>query len=395
VLDLTRIRSETPGVAHRIHLNNAGAGLLSDRTLRAISDHLHLEAEIGGYEAEDLRRDEIEETYQSVARLLGARRDEIALFDNSSHAWNAAFYSIPFEPGDRILTGHAEYGSNALAYLQMAKRRGVVIDVVPNDPFGQLDVQALADRIDGRTRLIGMSHIPTSGGLVNPAAEVGRLARAAGVLYLLDATQTAGQLPIDVDEVGADLVTATGRKFLRGPRGTGFLYVRTAVLDRLDPFVNDIGASTWDGATGFEWHEGARRFGTWEHSYGTVLGLGSAVDQALEVGLEPIAERALALGGRLRDGLDAIPGVRTHDLGRVRCAIVTASLEGVPAAAFATAIRARGINVSLTAPKDNVFDERRVHPLVRLSPHYYNSEEEIDTALDAVATIAAGWRDLV
>ncbi len=395
MLDLTRIRSDTPGVAHRIHLNNAGAGLLSDRTLRAMSDHLHLEAEIGGYEAEDLRRDAIDQTYHSLARLLGGRREEIALFDNSSHAWNAAFYSIPFERGDRILTGHAEYGSNALAYLQMARRRGVEIEVVPNDPTGQLDVRALADRIDGRTKLIGLSHIPTSGGLVNPAVEVGRVARAAGVLYLLDATQTVGQLPLDAGGVAADMITGTGRKFLRGPRGTGFLYVRSAVLDRLDPFVNDIGASTWDGATGFEWHAGARRFETWEHSYSTILGLGSAVDQALELGLEPIAERALALGERLRDGLDAIPGVRTHDLGRERCAIVTASLEGVPAPAFAEAVRARGINVSLTLPEDNVFDDRGVHPLVRLSPHYYNSEEEIDTVLSAVATIAAAPSEAV
>ena len=389
MLDLTRIRSETPGVAHRIHLNNAGAGLLSDRTLRAISDHLRLEAEIGGYEAEDQRREAIEQTYHSLARLLGARRDEIALFDNSSHAWNAAFYSIPLQPGDRVLTGHAEYGSNVLAYLQMVQRRGIEVDIVPNDRDGQLDVRALADRVDARTKLIGMSHIPTSGGLVNPAVEVGRVARAAGVLYLLDATQTVGQLPLDVDGVGADLVTATGRKFLRGPRGTGFLYVCSSALDRLDPFVNEIAASTWDGASGFEWRAGARRFETWEHSYATVLGLGSAVDQALELGMEAVAERAVALGERLRDGLDAIPGVHTHDLGRVRCAIVTASLEGTPASAFAAAIRARGINVSLTDPKDNQFDERGVHPLVRLSPHYYNTEEEMDNALGAVAEIAA------
>ncbi|MGH7920378.1 MAG: aminotransferase class V-fold PLP-dependent enzyme [Candidatus Dormibacteraceae bacterium] len=390
MLDLTRIRAETPGVGHRIHLNNAGAGLLSDRTLRAVTGHLQLEAEIGGYEAHDLRHDVIERTYLSLARLLGARREEIALFDNSTHAWNAAFYSIPFHPGDRILTGHAEYGSNVLAYLQTARRRGVEIVVIPNDESGQIDVQALAERIDRRTRMIGLSHIPTSGGLVNPAAEVGRVAREAGVLYLLDATQTVGQLPLGVDEVGADLVTATGRKFLRGPRGTGFLYVRSSILDRLDPFVNEIEASTWDGASGFTWHAGARRFETWEHSYSTVLGLGSAVDQALELGMKEIGERAIALGARLRDGLDAISGVHTHDLGSDRCAIVTASLDGVPAATFVEAIRSRGINVSQTNPEDNQFDERGVHPLVRLSPHYYNSEEEIDTALGAIAEIAGG-----
>ena len=393
-LDLEAIREDTPGVRRLIHLNNAGAGLLSTRTLTAMVDHLKLEAAIGGYEAEEARRDGIEETYRSVARLLGGRRDEIALFDNSSHAFNAAFYSQRFGPGDRILTARSEYGSNVLAYLQVAQRFGVEVVVVPNDETGQLDVDRMAELIDDRTRLISISHVPTGGGLVNPAAEVGRVARAAGVPFLLDATQSVGQFPVDVYAIGADFVTGTGRKFLRGPRGTGFLWVRTEALDLVDPFVNDIEASSWDGARGFRWRDGALRFETWERSYSNVLGLGAAVDQALEHGLAQIGDRAIRLGAALRDGLAGIRGVRTHDLGATRCAIVTAALDGMPAAELAGRIRTEGVNLSVTTAEHNQLDTeiRPVHPLVRLSPHYYNTEAELERVVDVVKQIATSGR---
>lgn len=390
-LDLDEIRNATPGVQRVVHLNNAGAGLLSNRTLAAMVEHLELEATIGGYEAEDAKSVQIAAVYESIAHLVGGQPGEIALFDNASHAFNAAFYSIPFHRGDRIITARSEYGSNVLAYLQVAQRLGVEIVVAPNDPSGQLDVDALAGLVDDHTRLISISHVPTSGGLVNPAAEVGAIARDAGVLYLLDATQSVGQFPVGVGEIGADFVTGTGRKFLRGPRGIGFLWARESVLDDLDPHVNEIAASTWDGTRGFRWESGATRFETWERSYSNVLGLGSAIDQALEYGIDEIGQRSTNLGLVLRDGLESISGVRTHDLGVHRCAIVTASLEGLPPEEFARRIRAEGVNVSLTAAEQNQFDTeiRPVHPLVRFSPHYYNTEAEIERALEIVSGIAA------
>jgi len=389
-MNLAALRAQTPGCAGRIHLNNAGAALMAQPTLDAMTTHLRREAEIGGYEAAAEATDAIADTYAAIAELIGGRSEEIALFDNATHAWNAAFYSMRLRPGDQILTGRAEYGSNVLAYWQAARRAGADVVVVPNDEHGQLDVAALERLAGERTALIGVSHVPTSGGLVQPAAEIGRIARRCGALYLLDATQSAGQFPVNADAIGCDLLTGTGRKFLRGPRGTGFLWVRTAALDKLDPFVVEIGSAAWDGQQGFTWAEGARRFATWEHSYVNVLGLGSAVRQALDLGLEAIGQRAIALGSRLRGQLAELPGVTVHDLGQIRCAIVTAKINGLAAEQVAQALGSAGVNVSTTVAEDNPLDtqDRGVHPLIRFSPHYYNTEDEIDRAAQLVAGLA-------
>jgi selenocysteine lyase/cysteine desulfurase len=390
-IDIDALRALTPGCTHRNHLNNAGAALLSAPTITAMTDFLGREAQIGGYEAAEEAADEIGAVYTLLAGLIGASAEQVALFDNSTHAWNAAFYSVPLRAGDRILTGRDEYGSNVLAYLQVTERTGAELVVVPDDETGQIDIDALANLIDDRTKLIGLTWVPTSGGLVNPAVDVGRLARAADVLYLLDATQVVGQFPVDVSDIGCDMLTGTGRKFLRGPRGTGFLYVSKRALDRLVPFVAEIESATWDGGRSFTWVDGARRFETWENSYVNVLGLGAAVRQAHDVGMDRIGRRSAALGAMLRRGLADIPGVSLHDLGREQCAIVTVRVAGVDSGEVAKALAREGINASTTVAEHTQFDAevRDVHPLVRFSPHYYNTEAEIDQAVEAIATLAA------
>ncbi|MCZ9882264.1 aminotransferase class V-fold PLP-dependent enzyme [Arthrobacter sp. B2a2-09] len=394
MFDIQAIRAATPGCENRIHLNNAGAGLLSRETLTTMTGHLELEASIGGYEAAASERERIAQTYANIAELINGRADEIALFDNSTHAWNAAFYSMSFKRGDRILTGRAEYGSNVLAYLQIAQRTGAEIVIVPNDEHGQLDLHAMENLIDNRTKLIGVSHIPTSGGLINPAAAIGQIARKAGVPFLLDATQSVGQIPVDVEALGCDMLTATGRKYLRGPRGIGFLWVRTSALEHLEPFVAEIASATWNGDRGFEWQPGATRFETWEYSYSNILGLSTAVRQTLDIGMEAIGPRCTELGASLRGQLDAIQGVTTYDLGARKGAIVTAKIDNIPTDVAAAMLGKQGINVSTTAPEQTQFDteDRGVHPLIRLSPHYYNTEDEIAQAVRAVSDLASRAR---
>lgn len=388
-LDIERVRAETPGTAYRIHLNNAGASLMPAPVLEAMTAHLRREAEIGGYEAAAEASDRISAIYDRVASLIGASRDEIALASNATVAWQMAFYSFRFREGDRILTTRAEYGANYVAYLQVAKRTGAVIDVIPDDASGALDPAALERMLDDRVRLIAITWIPTNGGLVNPAAEVGRIARAHGIPYLLDACQAVGQMPVNVEAIGCDMLSAPGRKFLRGPRGTGFLYVRRSLLERLEPPMIDHDGASWVAPDRYELRPDARRFETWESSYAARLGLAAAVDYALEIGLEEIERRARSLANEMRGMLSEVPGLTIHDLGRNPAAIVSFSLAGHDAAAVKARAAAHGVNVSISGPSSTLLDAtaRNLPTLVRASPHYFNTEDDLEALARAIRTL--------
>lgn len=388
--ELEHLRAMTPGTRHRVHLNNAGAALMTTGVLSTVVDHLNLEAEIGGYEAKARETERVEGVYRSVARLIKAAPDEIALAENATVAWQWAFYAQGFRPGDRILTTTAEYAANYLSYLQVAKRTGAVIDLIPDDADGRLDPHTLEAMIDDRVRLIAITWVPTNGGLINPAAEVGRIANAHGIPYLLDACQAVGQLPVDVTALGCDMLAATGRKFLRGPRGTGFLYMKRALVERTEPVMIDLYGATWAGGDRYTLRPDARRFETWESCYAARLGLGAAVEEALGIGIARIEGRVKALASMLRVLLGQVPGVTVRDLGPDPAAIVTFTLDRMDAASIAARLSDHGINVSVSAPSSTPVDgERRQLPdLVRASPHYYNTEGEIERLAEAVQTIA-------
>lgn len=390
MFDLDAIRADTPGTANRIHLNNAGAALMPKPVVDAVRAHLDREEAIGGYEAKSEAQDAHDRVYGSIARLLTADASEIALVESATMAWNKAFFGIPFQEGDRILTCQSEYGANYIGYLQMAKWKGVRIEIIPNDSSGAIDPEALRAMLDERVRLISITHIPTSGGLVNPAEAIGVIARENNILYLLDACQAVGQVPLDVAAIGCDMLSATGRKFLRGPRGTGFLYVRSGVMDDLEPPMIDHFAATWVDAETYTLCETAKRFELWENNYAAQLGLGAAVDYALDIGLDDIKDRASMLANRLRDGLSAIPGVAIRDMGHEKCAIVTFDVAGKSSNDVIDALRQNKINCSMATSDSTVLDfaARNLPPLVRLSPHYYNTEAEIDVALETVEVTA-------
>ena len=280
-IDVARARADTPGTKNVVHFNNAGAGLMPQPVLDAQFRHLQLEADIGGYEAAALANDKRVRTYQAVAELLNADASEIALVENASVAWLQAFHAMlrQFRPGDKIITVEAEYASNYISYLQAARSHGVEIVVAPSGEDGAVDLAALGNLIDDRVRMISVTHVPTNGGLVNPAEEIGRIAREAGVYYLLDACQSCGQLELDVDRIGCDALSVTGRKYLRGPRGTGFLYVRKNRIESLEPLFLDLHAAQWTGRDSFEILPTAKRFENWEFNIAAVIGLGVAVDQ--------------------------------------------------------------------------------------------------------------------
>ncbi|MEE3092579.1 MAG: aminotransferase class V-fold PLP-dependent enzyme, partial [Pseudomonadota bacterium] len=322
-IDIEKIRADTPGIGNVAHFNNAGASLMPTPVLDAQIDHLKLEASIGGYEAAAAAAERCEAIYASVAKLIHAEVEEIALVENATVAWDMAFYSLPLEKGDRILTAEAEYAANYIAYLQVARRAGAVVETIPSTNAGDVDTRALEDMIDERVKLISITHIPTNGGLVNPAAEIGRIANAHGITFLLDACQSVGQLPVDVGEIGCEILSATGRKYLRGPRGTGFLYVRKGLLEKLEPPMIDLFAAKWVAPDRYELRPDARRFENWENNFAARLGLGAAVDYALDLGLETIWQRILDLSSNLRTRLSEVDGVELLDIGTVQGGIVT------------------------------------------------------------------------
>ncbi|WP_437655715.1 aminotransferase class V-fold PLP-dependent enzyme [Sorangium sp. So ce1182] len=387
-MDIAALRRDTPACASVVHFNNAGASLPPAVVVDTVVEHLRREAEIGGYEAQAEAAARLEAVYGSVARLIGAEPGEIALVENATRAWDMAFYSLRFGPGDRILTAQAEYASNYIAFLQVARRTGAEIVPVPSDESGAVSLPELDRLLDERVKLIAITHVPTNGGLINPAEAIGRRARAAGVPFLLDACQSVGQMPVDVEALGCDMLSATGRKYLRGPRGTGFLYVRRALLDRLEPPFLDLHAARWTAPDRYEVRPDARRFENWESYIAGRLGLGAAIDYALRLGLPAIRDRVFALAERLRARLAELPGVTVRDVGARRCGIVTFTRAGEDAAAVKARLGAQGIHVSVSTAAGTLldFEARGIPDLVRASVHYYNDESEIDRLVAALAS---------
>lgn len=391
-VDIEKVRQDTPACEKIIHFNNAGASLMPQPVLNAVVEHLYLEAAQGGYEAAELAQEKVDQTYQAIATLLGASKPEIAIIENATRAWDMAFYSIPFQAGDRILTAQAEYGSNYIAFLQMAKKTGATIEVIPNDETGQVSVEALANLLDERVKLVAITHAPTNGGLVNPVAAIGQLTRQLDkCAFLVDACQSAGQLKLDVEAIGCDFLSATGRKYLRGPRGTGFLYVRQNALERLglEPPLLDNHAASWKTLNSYEVRSDARCFENWETNYSTKIGLGVAVNYALAIGLENIEVRVKYLAGLLRKRLTDIAGVTVQDLGVEQSGIVTFTKAGADTQTLKKQLQAEQINTTVSPAFATLVDmtRRELESVNRASVHYYNSEAEIDQFCSTLAKL--------
>jgi selenocysteine lyase/cysteine desulfurase len=386
-----RWRAETPGCERRVHLNNAGASLVPRPVRQAVDAQLDLEDERGGYEAADARAGALRDAAEAIGRLLGAPGSNIAFAQNSTAAFAQALGAFDFAPGDVIITSRADYASNQIMYLSLARRRGVRVVRAPELAQGGVDpdgVRTLLRR--ARPKLVALTWVPTNSGLVQDVAAVGQACREAEVPYLVDACQAVGQIPIDVTLIGCDYLAATSRKFLRGPRGVGFLYVSDRALGAgAHPLLVDMRGAAWADPDRFELRAGARRFELWEISSALVLGAGAAARYALGVGIETVRDRTRALAEYARARLAELPGVRVLDRGAELCAIVTAAPAGRSAEDVKLALRARGINISAAEREDAVIDmdEKRASSVIRLSPHYYNTASEIDAAVDGLREV--------
>ena len=382
-LDIARIRAETPGISHSTHLLAAGSALMPQEVVDAVVDYTRLEAKLGGYEAHSARLSQLEAVYGDVARLINASAHEIAMVENATVAWWAAFYALKLGPGDVIVTAQAEYASNYLAMLHRARRDGVVIRQIPSDVTGAVDPEALEAMLDERVKLIAVTWLPTNGGLINPAAEIGVIAARHNIPYLLDACQAVGQMPVDVEALNCDFLSATGRKFLRGPRGTGFLFVAEKWLSgprQLEPAMLDLYGGEWTERDSYRLRADARRFENWENAYALRAGLGAAVRLANRLGLQAIQARAWGLADYLRNALQELPGAQLRDAGQTRSAIVSFSIDGHDPVRLAARLKAHNIVIGTSTPASTLLDAqaRALPTLLRAAPHYYNTRAEID-----------------
>jgi len=378
-LAIDKLRAETPGCQNVLHFNNAGAALPPNVVIEAVKQHLDLEAAIGGYEAAEQEQSKIEHIYDAAAKLINCNREEIAFVENATRAWDMAFYGIKFKEGDHILTAQAEYASNYLAFLHIAKQKGVVIDIIDNDSYGQLDIHDLEKKLTDNVKLIAITHVPTQGGLINPIVEVGEIANKYNIPYLVDTTQSIGQMPVDVQEIGCDFLCATGRKFMRGPRGTGFLYAKKSTWPQFEPPFIDLHSAKWIADNQYEIRQDACRFETWEQNIAAKIGLGVAIDYILQLGIDAIWERIQHLANQLRQKLQEIPSVTLQDLGKNKCGIVTFTSSKINASELKKELIKRKINVSISITEYARLDlvKRNVPSLIRVSVHYYNTEDEI------------------
>jgi selenocysteine lyase/cysteine desulfurase len=377
--EIQAFRAETTGTAERIHFNNAGASLPPDIIVKTMTDFLQEEALYGGYEIEATYRTRLDHTNALIAQLINAHSDEIALTENASAAWDIAFNGLNFQQGDEIIVSEMEYVSNVLGLLNAQKLYGIVLKMIPNDAEGNFSIHALEAAITARTRLIAVTHIPSTAGNVLPAAAIGEVARKHNIVYLLDACQSVGQIPVDVQEIGCDMLAVTGRKYLRGPRGSGFLYVRREMLDKLKLMFFDGRTVSSVNQQGFVVRADARRFEWYEKNPAVVLGLQKAVEYALNIGIDRIWQRVQHLAFLFRQRLKEL-GAVVHDQGGELCGIVTFSLTGVTAADIRAKLAAKNINVHIGFAKSTLYymNRKGLDGIVRASIHYYNTEEEIE-----------------
>ena len=388
-MNIEQLRADTPGVEQLIHFNNAGAALMPNPVIEAVTRHLQLETRIGGYEAAGQQAREVEDVYDAIGQLINARPEEIAVIENATRAWDMAFYSLPLRPGDVVLTSTTEYAGNYIPYLQLKQQRGIEIRVIPNDEQGQVSLPALRDMLgDDRVALVSLPVIATNGGPVQPIEQIGALARAAGVLFLLDACQGVGQMPIDVQKIGCHMLAATSRKYLRGPRGMGFLYVEKTLCENLEPAFLDLHAASLLTPDTFKIRGDARRCENWECNVAAKLGMGAAARYALAQGIEPMWKRIQRLSAHLRNRLADVPGVTSQDRGAVKSGIVTFTCQDTSSAQVQAwlAKQEKRINVTTSTFRSTMLDmqQRDLLEVSRASLHAYNTEAEIDAMADAL-----------
>ena len=348
---------------------------------------IKLEASIGGYEAAALQNNAIKMFYQQAARLLNCKPGNIAFTASATDSYTRALSSIPFKEGDYILTDTDDFISNQIQFLSLQKRLGIRIAHIDNAPEGGVDMNDLEYKLNKlKPRLLAITHIPTNSGLVQPVHAIAKIYRNYSesqddtTCYILDACQSAGQMKLDVDALQCDFLSVTARKFLRGPRGTGFLYISDRALQQgLEPMFIDMRGAEWISKDIYQVREDATRFEDWEFAYALVLGTSAAIEYCLAIGEDKIWQQVKYLSNLMRDELSSISNLRLLDRGPETGALVTFHVKNQQPRYIVEELLKHKINVVPSYRGFAVldFDEKQVEWAIRASPHYYNTADEV------------------
>lgn len=378
-------RDQTRGTENVTHLNNAGAALMPDPVTDVQLDYIRRESEIGGYEVNREKKKELDRIYSLAASWLNCEPRNIAYTDSATTSWLRAFNSVPFNAGDRILTSEIEYASNYLSYLHLAKAKNIEIIPVSSDPHGRVDINQLDELLDDQVKMVSITHIPTNSGIINPVEEIGKLLRSTKVWYLIDACQSAGQEEINVDEIGCDFLSITGRKYLRGPRSSGLLYASDRALEETEPGTIDLHSAEWTGEDVYEIHKDARRYEQWEQNLSGKIGLAEAIDYYLQAEPEKVHATLAERAAELRSLLGEIEGISVYEPGGRQGGIVTFDSPLDPSE-LQKQLSNSNFNVSVSPRSSTLLDMDRhgFGDLVRASVHYYNTTSELEAFAETV-----------
>lgn len=381
-MNIDKIRRDTPGCADKLFVNSAGASLVPRPVFDAVSGYLQEEQKVGGYFLADQRLEDIRLFYHHAAELLHCAPGNIAFCHDATDAFTKALSAISFQKGDIILTTDDDYVSNHLNFIGLRDRLGITLVKGRNNANGDLDVAHFSELIaKHRPTLVSVTHIPTNSGLIQDVQAVGKICREYDCTYIVDACQSVGQIPVNVSEIQCDYLSATGRKFIRGPRGTGLLYVSDRMLDKgQHPLLVDLHGATWEEEFEYTLRQDAGRFEYWEKPYALQIGLSEALKYILEIGINEIASYNQQIMKRLRKNLSGIKGVHTYDRGSELASILTFRKEGMSQQSIKEALNKQDVYYSVANIHNALLDFRKknIEWAVRISPHYFNTEEEMD-----------------
>ncbi len=384
-IDLNTIRQETAGCTDKIFLNSAGGSLMPKSVAETMTDHILLEQQHGAYESAGRKSEQLNQFYVEAAKMINTQPDNIAFTVSSTDAYAKALSSIEFRDGDVIITTNDDYVSNQMAFFSLQKKRGVKLMRVKNLSNHELDLEDLENLIKKyNPKLVAVTHIPTNSGLIQDVEGVGKICRQYDVLYLVDACQSVGQLVVDVEKIGCDFLTATGRKFLRGPRGTGFLYVSDRILTKnMTPVFLDMNGAQWTDFDDYTLLKTAKRFELWETSISSFLGLREALHYANGIGLQNIENYNRKLAETLRAGL-LNNGLRVLDRGQNLSSIVTFVDQNGDIENIYRILKENSVYFSVSNKNNALIDftMKGLDRAIRLSPHYFNTSEEIEKIVE-------------